>query len=196
MTRLFWLATFIAILSTSLLIGEWALNETLKAENEGLKTHFTSTMEVKKASTGAEMAKVPVAEVGQQTLQELIDARIDTLEQVFGKKLSRIEQYERVQIETQNRLKLAGKPVKSGKDSTILMVFHYQDKWMERNDTLEGDTLRTGTDFRNDLQIVVRKDKRTKWWQVWKKRRLVGEVYSGNPQTEIKDFQILKLIDK
>ena len=189
-----------AFLAWGSLAWLWHRVQVLETENGGLKTVLTAKMETRKADNGQEMARISIAEVGEETLRRLIKEQTDSLKVTFGEPLKRVQQYQRVQIQTLKSMRLVGENTTkgggSGGDTLQIKVFHYQDKFTERNDTLIGDTLYSGTDFKNDIQILVRKGKREKWWKFWKNRPLIGEAYSGNPDTEIKGFQILKVIEK
>jgi hypothetical protein len=200
MTRLAIFTSLLAFLSVSLLVMQWGRNETLELENSGLKTTIYAQKEEFMGKTGQMMARIRVAEVGKRTLEELARHHLDSLQREFGQRLKRIEQYQAVQTNTVNHLLMDGTDVNvlnSKGDSSKVKVFHYQDKWTTRNDTLEGNRLRSSTQTRNDFKILIRKGKRSgKWWQVWKGRQLIAEAYSGNPDTQITDFQLLKAIDK
>jgi hypothetical protein len=190
------------LLGIALLLGfEIAMDKihTLEKENTGLKTVISSQKEDFKGKSGQMMARLEVAELGKKTLENLVKKQIDSLRKEFGQPLKQIQQYQEINTNTINHLMMSGSDIKllnASGDSSTVKVFKYQDKWTKRQDTLEGNTLRSSSSIRNDLKILVRKGKREKWWQIWKDRKLVAEVFSGNPNTKIKDFQILKVIDK
>jgi hypothetical protein len=164
-----------------------------EAENAGLKTLISAKLKVEEMPDGRQKAAIAVPELSSETFNRVLKPQLDSLKRDFKADIRRVEQYQRVQIETNKQVKSALQAPRAG---DTVKIFVYQDKWLVKHDTVRGDTLYSGVDFRNDVQILVRKGKRENPWKFWKKRRLVGEVFSGNPDTKIKDFQILKVIDK
>lgn len=167
--------------------------EAVEQENEGFKTLISAKLQVDTLPNGKQKGFTAVPEMSSETLKMAIKPQLDSLKQDFRADIRRIEQYQRVQIATNRQIKSA---VEAPRPGDTVRIFVYQDKWFVKTDTLRGDTLHTNVDFRNDIQILVRKGKRENPWKFWKKRPLVGEIFSGNPDTDIKDFQILKVIEK
>lgn len=172
-------------------------------EIEGLKGLIIPKLEIIEGNTGRVMARVPVAEVSRETLHLVMKQQLDSLQREFSLNFKRIEQYQRIQTLTSRKERIRAKDTfflvqipGMLPDSVPARLFRSGDRFFQRSDTLMGDTLRTGVQFRQDLQVAIRKGKRQKWWQLWKKRPLRGELFTSDSATEIKDFQILKVIDK
>lgn len=176
--------------------------EKVETENRALRDLILPKLQIIEGKTGLQMATAPVAAMSRETFDQLVKEEITSLKSEFGTKLNRIEQFQRISTQTTKKQRIAGRDTvlvieRPGlpADTVVARLFKARDRYFQRSDTLVGDTLRTGVDFRQDLKVAIRKGKREKWWKFWKKRPLEGQLFTADSSTRIKEFQILKVIE-
>lgn len=174
----------------------------IQIENTSLQQMVLPYLKVSQSKTGKEMATTPVGGLSQETLRSVLKLQLDSLKSEFRVNFRSIEQYQRIQTQTIRRQRLPGKDTvivvyrNNRMDSIPAKVFRGSDNYFSTESLLMEDTLNTKTKVRQDLQVVIQKGKREKWWKFWKKRPIEGQLFTSDTGTHVNDFKVLKVIEK
>jgi hypothetical protein len=174
----------------------------IEIENTSLQQMILPSLKIIESKSGKEMSTTPVAGLSQETLRAVIKLQLDSLKSEFRVNFRSIEQYQRIQTQTIRRQRMPGKDTlivvyrNSRMDTIPAKIFRGNDNYFSTESLLMEDTLNTRTKVRQDLQVVIQKGKREKWWKFWKKRPIEGQLFTSDTGTHVKDFKVLKVIQK